>query len=110
MVWKVCSHVQRQERGVVQGPVGDGRQGWPPGPLLGGETWRYGCSKTRNTAEGLLLFSLKFGLENESYDRKLTTHCPTLWFMVDFFFCFVAGKQLKVASSKLSYMLVLKEE
>lgn len=29
------SRVQRHEGGVVQGPVGQGRDGWRPGPLFG---------------------------------------------------------------------------
>lgn len=42
-VCRVHSQVQRQEGGVVQGPVGGGRQGCLSGPLCEeGQTWRHG--------------------------------------------------------------------
>lgn len=50
IVCKVCSQVQRQEGGVVQGPAGDGRQGWWPGHLC---EERHGDTDTKQSEQAV---------------------------------------------------------
>lgn len=84
-VGEACSHVQRQERGVLQGPAGEGKQGGLPGPLFEGK------HEGKNTAQGPLCLQ---GLSHIE-DSRHSVLCSS-WFTL------LLNVELKVASSSLA--------
>lgn len=82
-VRKVCSHVQRQERGVVQGPVGDGREGWLPGPLKM-------MLKMRHTVQTALPTTYVVVRKLCARERKVKTHDTVSFFVAHgWLFCWL---------------------